>query len=71
MERIKEIIILLTNVNEHKKSRKWMINLRDIFVYFVRFSADFLGVSYLPMQNVRLLDNQLITDFGLKWGEEF
>jgi len=27
--------------------------------------------SYLPMQNVRLLDNQLITDLGLKWGEEF
>ena len=26
---------------------------------------------YFPMQNVRLLDNQLITDFGLKWGEEF
>ena len=52
MERIKEVIILLTNVNEYKKSRKWMINLRDIFVYFVRFSADFLGVSYLPMQKV-------------------
>ena len=27
--------------------------------------------SYLPMQNVRPTDNQLIAGFGLKWGEEF
>ena len=54
MERIKEVIILLTNVNEYKKSRKWMINLRDIFVYLVRISTDFVGVSYLPMQNIFL-----------------
>ena len=52
MERIKEVIILLTNINEYKKSRKWMINLRDLFVYFVRFSADLVGVSYFPMQKV-------------------
>ena len=30
-----------------------------------------IKLFYFPMQNVRLLDNQLITDFGLKWGEEF
>ena len=29
------------------------------------------GVSYLLMQNVRPAYNQLITGFGLKWGEEF
>ena len=63
MERIKEVIILLTNDNEHKKSRKWMINLRDIFVYFVRFSADFVGVSYLPMQCENGIDNQRVVEF--------
>ena len=30
-----------------------------------------MQINHFPMQNVRLLDNQLITDFGLKWGEEF
>ena len=52
----------------------------ELFADFCMFGYFYMSVYkiftypciiYFPMQNVRLLDNQLITDFGLKWGEEF
>jgi len=53
-------------ITKHKKALKVSTFWQKVLSSFV------IGTQiYLPMQNVRLLDNQLITDFGLKWGDEF
>ena len=66
------------NPLKHKKSRKRLINSRDFSSILYDFQPIFVGVSvyswalecknYLPMQNVKVIDNKNFTKLRLKYG---
>ena len=63
---------------KRKKSRKWLINSRDFLSILCDFQPIFVGISvcswalecknYFPMQNVKVIDNKILTKLRLKYG---